>query len=110
MPLTDYDLDLQRQRFFRDPWAPRTSFTAQSPACHPPALTRQMSGGLSQVIPSRASSSVVPKLVRAVPQIKAAIRSYEYYPQYFAVIAHNIEQHCCFGSALPPKDRILPPG
>jgi len=24
------------------------------------------------------------------------------------VIAHNIEQH--FGSAVPPKNRILPPG
>jgi len=33
-----------------------------------------------------------------------------YYPQYFAVIAHNTEQHCGFGSALPPKNRILPPG
>jgi len=25
-----------------------------------------------------------------------------YYPQYFAVIAHNTEQQCGFGSALPP--------
>jgi len=33
------------------------------------------------------SKSVVPKLIRAVTQIKVAIMSY--YPQYFAVIAHN---------------------
>jgi len=40
------------------------------------------------------------------------------YPQYkfshfiskisFAVIAHNTEQQCGFGFALPPKNRILP--
>jgi len=51
---------------------------------------------------------VVPKLVRVVTQIKVVIMSY--YPQYFAVIAHNIEQHCGFGSALPLKNRISPPG
>jgi len=43
---------------------------------------------------------VVPKLVRAVTQIKVAIVSY--YPYYFAVIAHNTEQYYGFGSALPP--------
>ena len=48
---------------------------------------------------------VVPKYFRAVTLIKVAIMSY--YPQYFAVIAHNTEQH--FGSAVPPKNRILPP-
>jgi len=31
---------------------------------------------------------------------RPAIRSYN--PQYFAVIAHNLEQNCGFGSALPP--------
>jgi len=46
--------------------------------------------------------------VRAVTQLKVAIMSY--YPQYFAMIAHNIEQHCSFGSALPLKNRILSPG
>jgi len=45
---------------------------------------------------------VVPKLVRAVTQIKVAIMSY--YAQYFAVIAHNTEQHRGFGSALPPEE------
>jgi len=54
------------------------------------------------------ASAVVPKLVRVVTQIKVAITSY--YPQYFAVSAHNIEQQCGFGSALPLKNRILPPG
>ena len=33
-------------------------------------------------------TAVVPKLVRAFTQIKVAIMCY--YPQYFAVIAHNI--------------------
>ena len=51
---------------------------------------------------------MVPKLVRAVTQIKAAIMSY--YPQYFAVIAHNIEHHCDFGSALPPEELHIIPG
>jgi len=57
---------------------------------------------------------MVPKLFRAFTQINVAIRSY--YPQYFAVIAHNIEQNCGFGSALPLLDEshitpggILPP-
>jgi len=45
--------------------------------------------------------SVVPKLVRAVTQIKVSFMSY--YPQYIALTAHNIEQPCGFGSALPPK-------
>jgi len=27
-----------------------------------------------------------------------------YYPQYFAVITHNIEQNCGFGSALPLEE------
>jgi len=40
---------------------------------------------------------VVPKLFRAVTQIKVAIMFY--YPRYFAVTAHNIEQHCGFISA-----------
>ena len=44
---------------------------------------------------------MVPKFIWAFTQIKVAIMSY--YPQYFAVIAHNIEQHCAFGSALPPE-------
>jgi len=49
------------------------------------------------------------KLVRAVTQIKVAIMSY--YPQYFAVIAHNTEQHCGFGSVLPPEEsHIIPRG
>jgi len=52
---------------------------------------------------------VVPKFVRAVTHIKVAIMPY--YPQCFAVIAHNIE-HCGFGSTLPLEEynRILPPG
>jgi len=48
---------------------------------------------------------VVPKLFRAFSQIEVTIRCY--YPQYFAVIAHNVEQNCDFGSALPPKNNIL---
>ena len=51
--------------------------------------------------------TVVPKRFRVVTQIKVAIMSY--YPPYFAVISHNIEQHCGVGSALPTKNRILPP-
>jgi len=43
---------------------------------------------------------MVSKLLRAVIQMKVAIVSY--YLQYFAVIASNTEQHCGFGSALPP--------
>jgi len=50
---------------------------------------------------------VVPKLVRAVTQIKAAITSY--YPQYFAAIALNKEQHYGFGSALPPRRSHITP-
>jgi len=48
---------------------------------------------------------VVPKLVRAVAQIKVAIMSY--YPQYFTVIAYNTEQHCCFGSVLPTEKSYI---
>ena len=33
-----------------------------------------------------------------------------YYPQYFAVIAHNTEQHCDFGSALLPEESHITPG
>jgi len=32
-----------------------------------------------------------------------------YYPQYFAVITHNIEKHCGFGSALPPEESHITP-
>jgi len=46
--------------------------------------------------------TMVPKLIRAVTQITEAIMSY--YPQYFTVIAHNIEQHCSLGFALPPDE------
>jgi len=53
------------------------------------------------------ANPVVPKLVQAVTQIKVAIVSY--YPQYFAVIAHNTEQHCGFGSALPPEKSHITP-
>jgi len=35
------------------------------------------------------------KLVRAVNQIKVVITSY--FPEYFAMIAHNTKQHCVFG-------------
>ena len=52
--------------------------------------------------------TVVPKLVRGITQIKVAIMSY--YPQYLAVIAHNVEQHCVFGSALPPEGLHITPG
>jgi len=51
---------------------------------------------------------VVPKLFQAVTQIEVAIRSY--YPQYFAVIAHNIEHNYGFGSALPTKESHITPG
>jgi len=33
-----------------------------------------------------------------------------YYPQYFAVVTHNIEQPCDFGSALPPEELHITPG
>jgi len=33
-----------------------------------------------------------------------------YYPEYFAVIAHNTEQHCGWVPRYPPKNRILSPG
>jgi len=54
--------------------------------------------------------AVVPKLFRAVAQIKVSIVSY--YPQKFshfrskisfAVIAHNAEQQCGFGFMLPQE-------
>ena len=51
---------------------------------------------------------VVPKLFQAVTQIKVAIMSY--YPQYFAVVAHNTEQHCGFGCALPRKKSHITAG
>ena len=57
---------------------------------------------------SKGTRTVVPKLVWAVTQIKATIMSY--YPQYFAVIAHNTEQHCDFGSALLPEESHITPG
>jgi len=57
---------------------------------------------------SKRARTVVPKLVWAVTQIKATIMSY--YPQYFAVIAHNTEQHCDFGSALLPEESHITPG
>jgi len=50
---------------------------------------------------------VVPKLVRAVTQIKAAIMSY--YPQYFAVIDHNKEKYCDFGSTLSFEESHITP-
>jgi len=52
-------------------------------------------------------SPEVPKLVRAVIQTKVA--SMFYYPQYLAVIAHNIEKHRGFGSALPPEESHITP-
>jgi len=61
----------------------------------------------SSCIEPRISMPVVPKLVRAVTQMKVAIMSY--YPQYFAVIAHNIEQHCGLGSALLPEESRITP-
>ena len=54
------------------------------------------------------SKPVVPKLVRAVTQIKVAIMFY--YPQYFAVITHDTEQHCGFGSASPREELHISPG
>jgi len=50
--------------------------------------------------------AVVPKLVRAVTQIKVA--SISYYSRYFAVLTHNIEQHYGFGSTLPPRGNLPP--
>jgi len=61
----------------------------------------------SNVFLVRALKAVVPKLVRAITQTKAAIMSY--YPQYCAVIADNTEQRCYFGSALPPKESHTTP-
>ena len=46
--------------------------------------------------PRHCRRPVVPKLGRAPNEIKVAIMPY--YPQYFAVIAHNIEQ--CFSTFL----------
>jgi len=53
----------------------------------------------------KTHNTVVPRLVRAVTQIKVAIMSY--YPQYFAVNVHNTEQQCGFGSALPPEEWLI---
>jgi len=60
------------------------------------------------------------QIFRTVTQIKVAIMSCLITPNKifshfllkisFPVIAHNTEQHCGFGSALPQKNRILPPG
>jgi len=33
-----------------------------------------------------------------------------HYPHYFAVIAHNTEQHRGFGSGLPPEQSHICPG
>jgi len=55
----------------------------------------------------KRAMAVVPKLIRAVTQTKAAIMPY--YPQYFALIAHNTEQHSGFSSALPPKESHITP-
>jgi len=63
-----------------------------------PCLQKLLSAG------GGSSNAVVPKLVRAVTENKVAIMSY--YPQYFAVIAHNTEQHC--GFALPLWFRVTP--
>jgi len=57
---------------------------------------------------NRSHSPVVPKLFQAVTQIEVEIRSY--YPQYIAVIPHNIEQNCSFGSALSPEESHITPG
>jgi len=51
---------------------------------------------------------MVPKPIRAVTLIMVAIIAY--YPQYFTVIAHNTEQHCGFGFALPPEESPITPG
>jgi len=32
-----------------------------------------------------------------------------YYPQYFVMIAHSREQHCGFGSTLPPEESHFTP-
>ena len=48
-----------------------------------------------------STKSVVPKLLQALTQIKVEAKSY--YPEYFAVIAHNME-HCGFGSTLTPAE------
>jgi len=65
-----------------------------------------------------SSKSVVPKLVRTVTQIKVAILSY-YLNKFFwyfrliissAMITHNTEQHCDFGSALPIEESHITPG
>ena len=51
---------------------------------------------------------VVPKLVRAVSQIKVAIMFC--FPQHLIMIAHDAEQHCGFGSALPLEESHITPG
>jgi len=33
-----------------------------------------------------------------------------YYSQYFAVVAHNVEQHCGFDSASPRSNTYYPQG
>jgi len=48
-----------------------------------------LSFGAKMVVLVTFLKSVVPKLVRAVTQIKVAIMSY--HPQHFTVIVHNTE-------------------
>jgi len=49
------------------------------------------------------------QLVRIVTQIKVAIVLLVY-PKNFAVIAHNTEQHCGFGSGFQPEESHITPG
>ena len=56
---------------------------------------------------SSVFKTVFPKLVRTITQMKVVIMSY--YPQWFAVITQNTEQHCGFGSALPPEESHITP-
>jgi len=53
---------------------------------------------------SACSIAMVPKLVWAVTQIKIAITITLNISQ---CVAHDIEQHCVFGCAFSPKNRIL---
>jgi len=51
---------------------------------------------------------VVPKLLPAVTQIKVAIM-FLLLSSNSAMIAHNTEQHCGFGSVLPPEESHITP-
>jgi len=62
----------------------------------------------SQKYTNCCPSSVVPKFVGAFAQIKVAIISY--YPQYFAVIAHNTEKIVVLVPCYSTKNHTLPPG